>query len=130
MSDIKLTCLLVDDEQELLESLSFFLEQMQIDCVSANGGYEAFEILEKMAKAEELPQFILSDINMPEGDGVWLLNRIIESHSPALTRLPLFFMTAFPEWSEAELKEKGAYGLFRKPFSVQDIIKIVRESLK
>ena len=130
MSDSTYTCLLVDDEHELIDSLSFLFDQMKIKCFSANGGYEAVSFLEdKLKQGEGLPQFILSDISMPEGDGLWLLTRLKSSNS-VLKDLPLFFMSAFSEWDEAELIKKGAHGLFRKPFSIQDVILLVRKSLK
>ena len=63
MKDKKI--LLVDDEQDILEILSYNLEKEGYKVFTANNGNEG------IAKAKEIiPDLILLDVMMPEKDGI------------------------------------------------------------
>ena len=66
-----ITVLLVDDEEILRESISDFLEDRDYRVITAENGYVALELFEK-----EKPDLILSDLRMPEMDGLELLEKI------------------------------------------------------
>jgi two-component system alkaline phosphatase synthesis response regulator PhoP len=57
--------LLVDDEPDILELLTYSFEIEGFDVVTANDGLEALKVAEK-----ELPDIIILDIMMPGMDGV------------------------------------------------------------
>ena len=60
--------LLIDDEQDILEILSYNLEKEGYQVFMANNGNEG------IAKAKEIiPDLILLDVMMPEKDGICLL---------------------------------------------------------
>ena len=72
--------LVVDDDKEILFSLSKLLEYDGFEVVQAKDGLEALEQLEK-----EKPDLILLDIMMPKLDGISALMKIRESnHVPVI----------------------------------------------
>ena len=65
------TILLVDDEEILRESITDFLEDRDYRVVTAENGHVALELFK-----QERPDLILSDLRMPEMDGLELLKKI------------------------------------------------------
>lgn len=68
---MKKTILLVDDEEDIRETLSLFLTDLGHTVVAAENGIEALALFHKV-----LPEIVISDIKMPGMDGVELLRRI------------------------------------------------------
>lgn len=79
--------LIVDDEPDILEFLSYNFRKQGFHVDTAING------LEGIKKAEsELPQLIISDILMPELDGIEMCKAIREI--PQLKLTPFLFLTA------------------------------------
>jgi signal transduction histidine kinase len=68
--------LLVDDEEGIRTVLGISLRDMGYHVITAENGHEALRIFKK-----ECPAIVLTDIKMPEMDGIELLRRIKE-HNP------------------------------------------------
>ncbi len=68
---MKQTILLVDDEEDIRETLSLFLTDLGHPVVAAENGIEALALFRK-----EHPEIVISDIKMPGMDGVELLQKI------------------------------------------------------
>lgn len=100
--------LLVDDEAELRELIRYFLVRSGYDVLEAGGGRAAFEIIKN-----QTVDLVLSDINMPEGNGIELLQKIksLSSDVPVI-----LFLTGFTDASVEEVYKMGAEALFAKPF--------------
>ena len=71
----KFNILLVDDEQDFLEPIAFWLESKGYSVRMASNGEEALKLIE-----EEVPDIILLDVNMPVMNGVDTLKNIREKH--------------------------------------------------
>ena len=65
-------CLVVDDETGIRHVLGRMIRQNGLDCLEAASGAEALELL---AREGDVP-VVISDINMPEMDGVTLLGEL------------------------------------------------------
>lgn len=115
--------IIVDDENDLTELYQTLFAGAGIECLTASGGYEAFDLVEKHKASLK---FILSDISMPEGDGIWLLNRIGTSDFP----IKIFMMSAFSEWTREDLINQGAHGFYRKPFNISQTIRDISILIK
>jgi len=90
----------------------------------AANGKEGLAILE-----EHWIDVILSDVNMPEMDGMEFLRRIMANED--FKRIPLIFITI--ESSEArmeEAKKLGAAGYIKKPFVPETIKTVLYEVLE
>ncbi len=68
--------LIIDDEKPVLEMLEHSLISEGYEVLTAQSGQEGLEIF-----AEESPQIVITDINMPGIDGIDVLKRINESGS-------------------------------------------------
>ena len=104
----KYIILVVDDELSLRDSIVFDLKRKGFTALTAGNGVEAFNITQ-LNKVD----LIISDIRMPGGDGIQLLEQIRKLHSslPAIV-----LMTGFADISEEECIAKGAQAVIVKPF--------------
>ena len=101
--------LLVDDEPEILELLSDFLKQDYRLLLTENG----LEAWEKVL--QDKPDLIISDIMMPEMDGIELCGRLRDNFDTS--HLPLILLTAKAEIEDRiEGLKAGADAYIPKPF--------------
>lgn len=87
MGEEKLKILLVDDEDDILEFISYNLEKEGFAVYTATNGREALRIAEKNP-----PHLILLDLMMPEMDGIVTCEEIRKI--PALGNTLVAFLTA------------------------------------
>jgi two-component system, chemotaxis family, chemotaxis protein CheY len=110
--------LIVDDSAAIRKILQRMLRQAGLDLgniLEAGDGIEALEKLNGQSVG-----LILSDINMPNMDGIQLLS-ILKSN-PKYKRVPVIMITT--EGGEAKVMEAvqlGASGYVRKPFTADQI---------
>lgn len=109
----KLRILIVDDDKEILKFTSAGFESRGHHVFTASSGNEAIEILK-----EKVLDVIVSDLKMPSGDGMSVLNYV-----NTLNPLPAFFFAS----GEIGLIvdkciEAGAIGFFAKPFDLHILI--------
>jgi two-component system NtrC family response regulator len=115
------TILIVDDEKNYLTILSAVLEDEGFEVLTALGGREALEV----HKTSDL-DLILTDMKMPEMDGIELLEHI-KSVDPDL---PVIMMTAYGTVDKAvEAMQKGAYTYVLKPFDNERLIIYVKKAI-
>jgi DNA-binding NtrC family response regulator len=112
--------LLVDDEQDFLDSLSTALRRRKMRVSTASGGQEALDRLEKGSFG-----VVLLDLKMPGMDGLETLRRI-RAASPACEVL---LLTGLPTVSTviACLKE-GAFDYVVKPQDMDLLVRKIREA--
>ncbi|TFW28725.1 response regulator [Massilia arenosa] len=113
--------LLVDDDADMLRLLSLRLEGSGYR-VTAVGSAEA--ALARLAI--ELPQLVITDIRLPERDGLSLFQDI-RSQYPAL---PVILLTAHGTIPDAvEATTHGAAAYLTKPFDARDLLERVAKAL-
>jgi DNA-binding NtrC family response regulator len=117
------TILIVDDESDLLQGLRRTLApQLQSRILVATSAAEALELL-----ASEQVDLVLTDIRMPEMDGMRLLERI-RSTDPAVT---VIIMTAYGTIEKAvDAIKFGAYDFIQKPLDEQRLVHLLRKGLE
>jgi len=114
--------LIVDDEPDMLENCSRILSRQGHACLTAENGRAALAILE-----HERPDLLLTDLKMPEMDGMALLQ-----HAHALDpTLPVIVITGFAsiESAVAAVRE-GAFDYLPKSFSVDQLRVAVERALR
>ena len=122
-----LNVLIVDDSAAIRKILVRVLSQTDLPIKNlheANDGSEALKILE----AHEV-SLVLSDINMPNIDGIELLTKI--RAEPKWKQTSVVMITT--EGSQAKVMEAvqlGAKGYVRKPFTAEQIKEKVLACLK
>ena len=115
--------LLVDDNEQNLELLAAFMEELGGTVRTAPDGIEALKAVEA-AK----PDIMLVDIMMPRMSGYQLCKRI--KAGAATKHIPVVMVTALNEVSDVEhAAECGADGFLSKPVNKADLIGRVRELL-
>lgn len=113
----KAKVLIVDDEELLREILveAFELRGAKVD--SAESGNKAFEKVKNQSY-----DLILSDIRMPDGDGISLFSNLKKLDK----QLPKFFVcSAFNDLTEEKIKDLGILKVFNKPFEIDAIVESV-----
>ena len=107
--------LVVDDERAFCDVVTVILESQGYEVHKAHHANDAFGILD-----ETRPDLILTDMMMPEIDGVGLMKRLQET--PAWADIPVVVISAY---SEPEIQENafeaGAVGFISKPFSASEL---------
>ncbi|MBQ8308140.1 MAG: response regulator, partial [Alistipes sp.] len=104
--------LLVDDNREL----RLFMYNSLIDnyrIIEAEDGVEALEVIRR-----EVPDIVVTDLMMPQMDGIELINRVRKDFS--ISHIPIIMLTAKHSPDERiKAMEYGADGYITKPFSIE-----------
>ena len=114
--------LLADDDESLRKVIEFNLEQEGYEVVTASDGKGALRLY-----AEHAPDLVITDIKMPELDGLELLKQIRRSDIEKL----VIVVTAFGSIDNAiEAMKLGAYDYITKPFNRDELKLVVRKALE
>jgi len=124
MSENQFKVLLVDDELDILEFLSYNLEKEGYKVYTAKNGVEAIKIAEK-----KTPHLIILDVMMPEMDGIAACEELRKI--PSLSSTVIAFLTARGEdYSQIAGFEAGADDYITKPVRPKVLISRVKALLK
>ncbi len=116
--------LLVDDEADILEFLSYNLKKEGYTVFTANNGKEAVAIAKK-----ENPHLIILDVMMPDMDGIETCREIREL--PGLKDVMIAFLTARNEdYSQIAGFEVGADDYINKPIKPRVLISRIKALLR
>jgi len=116
--------LVVDDEEDIVELLTYNLEKDGYDVKVAHNGKQAIE-----AAKDFVPQLILMDIMMPELDGVEACRRIRQLAK--LKDTYIIFLTArSEEFSEIAAFEAGGNDYISKPIKPRALMSRVHAFFK
>jgi two-component system alkaline phosphatase synthesis response regulator PhoP len=120
--DIKI--LLVDDEKDILEIVSYNLSQEGYQIITASNGKEAI-----LKAKKELPQLIILDVMMPEMDGIEACENIRKI--PELQDTIITFLTARSEdYSQVAGFDAGADDYIAKPIKPKVLVSKVKALLR
>lgn len=124
MDNSKYRVLLVDDEEDILEFLSYNLLREGFEVSTANNGIRAIE----QAK-EEQPHLIIMDVMMPKMDGITAVEEIRKI--PELDNTLIIFLTARSEdYSQIAGFEAGADDYVSKPIKPKILISRITAMLR
>ena len=116
--------LLVDDEEDILEFISYNLEKEGYKVFTAKNGLEAVASAEK-----NLPNLVILDVMMPEMDGIAACEEMRKN--PALNNTVIAFLTARGEdYSQVAGFEAGADDYITKPVRPKVLVSRVKALLK
>ncbi|MCH2206517.1 MAG: sigma-54 dependent transcriptional regulator [Lentisphaerales bacterium] len=118
MEDIELSknvdVLLVDDDEAIRDSLSFYLESSGWKIKALESPLEALEVVK-----EGFGDIVISDIKMPDMDGLTFLSKVKEVNPD----LEVLMITGHSNEALAiEALKNGAFDYFRKPLNAEEII--------
>ena len=116
--------LVVDDNEQNLELLLAYLEDIDCGTLSAPGGAEAIEIART-----ELPDLILLDVMMPKMSGFEVCRRL--KADPNTTNIPIIMVTALSELGDIERAiDSGTDDFLSKPVNKLELLTRVKTMLK
>lgn len=116
-----LTVLVVDDDREIVDSVSIFLKNEGLQILKAYNGLEALEKL-----AENTVHLILMDIMMPKLDGLKAMMRIREEKN-----IPIILVSAKTEDTDKIIGlNMGADDYITKPYNPLELIARVKSQLR
>ena len=114
--------LIVDDELNMRLVLSAMLKKEGYEVASASDGREALQILKSSKIA-----VVVTDLKMPDIDGMELLNHICEQHP----EIPVIMITAHGTVATAvEALKKGALDYITKPFDIDELKNVISKAMK
>lgn len=113
----------VDDSTSVRQMVSFTLKEAGYEIVEASDGMDA---LSKLANIKV--HLILTDLNMPNLDGIGLIKKV--RTIPAYKFTPIVFLTTeSQETKKLEAKSSGATGWIVKPFKPEQLITVIKKVL-
>ena len=118
------TVLIVDDNQQNLELLQAYLEDVDCQAVPACDGLEALEII-----AKDPPDLILLDVMMPKMSGFEVCKRI--KNDPKTSDIPVIMVTALNEFGDIERAiDSGTDDFLSKPVNKLELLVRIKTMLK
>ncbi len=114
--------LVVDDDLSTRESLEIFLEELQYKVLLASNGHEGFLLFEK-----EKPDLIISDLKMPEMDGIDFMKMVKKLDY----NIPVILITAFEDMeSTIKAMQLGAYDYLEKPLDIAKLKFVINRAVE
>lgn len=112
---------IVDDDQSIRWVLEKALSREKIPHRSFSNPNDVLNALEK-----ESPEVLISDIRMPRGNGIDLLQHVKASHP----HLPVIIMTAYSDLESAVSSfQSGAFEYLTKPFDIDKAVELIHRAV-
>ena len=113
--------LLIDDEEDIVETIKFCLEVEGYECLSGHDGTEAVAIASR-----EKPDLLVMDVMMPVMNGIEALKKIRKT--PGINDMPVIMLTAMSEKNYVtDILKVGVNDYVIKPFDKDVLIDKVKK---
>ena len=124
----KIKILVVDDETDMEPMIrQKFRRQIRENSLDFDFAYNGVEALEKIVNSPEIG-IVLSDINMPEMDGLTLLTKLRELQKPGLKTV---MVSAYGDMDNIRTAmNRGAFDFITKPVNFTDLEITINKTLK
>jgi len=114
--------LLVDDEEEFVQSLSERLEMRDLNSDTALNGEQALQIVK-----DQVPDVMVLDLKMPGIDGMEVLRRVRKAYP----KVQVIILTGHgTDKDEEEAKRLGAFSYLQKPVEIDHLMKVMRDAFR
>ena len=116
--------LIVDDEQDIVESLKFVLESANFTCYCAYNGEDGLRLAKEL-----VPDLIILDVMMPKMNG-YKICRLLK-YDAKYKNIPILMVTARCQEEDKLIgEETGADEYITKPFDLDEVVRIAEKYLK
>ncbi len=118
--------LVVDDEADIRQALEMVLSYEGFEVWTARDGAEAWARLEKEQAAGQAPALVITDLKMPNVDGLELLDRVVAAEGP-----PVVLVSGHGDVAIAvDAMQRGAVNFLEKPLDQNRVLVTVRSALR
>ena len=115
--------LIVDDEQDIVETLKFILEAQGYTCFCAYNGEDGLN-----QATEIMPDLIILDVMMPKING-YKISRLLK-YDNKYKNIPIIMVTARSQEQDKLIgEETGVNEYISKPFELDEILAVVKKYL-
>lgn len=115
------TVLVIDDDREMRVSLDHLLQSAGYETVVEKNGHSGLDALRN-----HLPDIVISDVRMPEMDGLEFQKKARE-----ISHVPVVLITAHGDISMAvNALQDGAYSFVEKPFEPRRLLGIIKNAIR
>ena len=118
------TVLVVDDSSTMRQMVAYTLTSAGYEVVEAGNGKEAVTKLNAGTK----PALVVTDLNMPEMDGITLITEIRKMAAFKFTPI-LMLTTESTDDKKKAGQSAGATGWIVKPFNPEQMLKVIQKVL-
>lgn len=116
--------LVVDDNDQNLELILAYLEDVECRTISASNGMDALDIIES-----QMPDLVLLDVMMPKISGFEVCKRI--KNDPKTSMIPVIMVTALNEMADIEKAiNSGTDDFLSKPVNKWELVTRVKTMIK
>lgn len=119
MPDSVPTILIIDNDEGMVAAVSTRLESLGYRCVTASTGAQGIA-----AFCEHKIDLVISDLNMPAGDGITLARTL-----RATSEVPIIIVTGFRDDYRRELRAIPDVTLMEKPFDSNRLVDLIETDL-
>ena len=113
--------LTVDDSKTIRDMVSFTLKEAGFDVMEAEDGQKALD-----AVSSKKPDIIITDLNMPNMDGLTLIQKLREMEAFKTTPI-LMLTTEQGDDKKGKGRSVGATGWIVKPFDPEKLIQVINK---
>jgi DNA-binding NtrC family response regulator len=110
-------CLVVDDDLDMLQVLADFVRTLGYEPLKARDGDEAWEVFKR-----EQPGFVISDIHMPNRNGLLLMSDI-KNQNP---NIPVILITGYFQYRKV-FRDRKPDAYLEKPFALDDLRQAIKK---
>ena len=123
----RVAVLVVDDDADICVAVEMLLDYEGFEVWTANNGKQALQRIEKEAESGRSPGVVLTDVKMPEMDGITLLERIRERPGPP----PVIMISGHGDITTAvEAVKAGAVDFLEKPLEQNRVLVSLNQALR
>jgi DNA-binding response OmpR family regulator len=114
--------LLVDDNEDVLNTLSAILKELRLTPVAVSDGVEAMKVINS-----QKVDLIITDLKMPKMDGF----EFIQNARQVNANIPIAVISGFAGGKNVvDALSLGAYNFITKPFTVREIENVIKRGLR
>ena len=115
--------LIIDDEQDIVDTLQFTLETEGYECYTAFDGEHGLQLAKELS-----PDLIILDVMMPKMNG-FKICRLLK-YDTLYKDIPIIMLTARSQTEDRTIgEETGANEYITKPFDLEDVVNKVKTYL-
>ena len=120
---MKKKILIVDDDEYVIDLLSFALKRHEYNVLISRDGYQALDVIDK-----EQPDMLVIDFMMPKINGLQLCEEL--SKNEQTKSIPKIILTASGRVEQLKIPEGyGVRHIMKKPFNTNELIDNIKRIL-